>query len=115
MYEGDSYNVSIALNCFCDYYYPIPYGNISQRASCNDKLQGCIPSDDVFSDENCSLCGEDPVATHRLPKRKSPTRQVLICLDLTSPYAPIPSASGFGVGFGCVNTFSQGSRSSREV
>ena len=24
------------------------------------------------------------------------------------PYAPTPSASGFGVGFGCINTFSQG-------
>ena len=26
----------------------------------------------------------------------------------TIPYAPIPFASGFGGGFGCLNTFSQG-------
>jgi len=29
------------------------------------------------------------------------------------PYAPIPSASGFGVGFGYLNTFSQGIWSTR--
>ena len=32
----------------------------------------------------------------------------------TNPDAPIPSASGFGVGFGCLNTFSKGIWSSRE-
>ena len=30
------------------------------------------------------------------------------------PYAPIPSASSFGVGFGCLNTFAQGSWSTRD-
>ena len=37
---------------------------------------------------------------------------VLRCL-LSIPYAPIPSASGFGAGFGCLNTFSKGIWSTR--
>ena len=37
---------------------------------------------------------------------------VLRCL-LSIPYAPIPAASGFGAGFGCLNTFSKGIWSTR--
>ena len=33
--------------------------------------------------------------------------------NLHIPYAPIPSASGFGAGFGCLNTFSKGVWSTR--
>ena len=32
----------------------------------------------------------------------------IFSIYLLSPYAPIPSASSFGVGFGCLNTFSWG-------
>ena len=35
-------------------------------------------------------------------------------LDQTNPYAPIPSVSDFRVGFGYLNTFSQGIWSARE-
>ena len=39
---------------------------------------------------------------------------VLLVIDLLVPYPPIPSASGFGVGFGRLNTFSYGIWSTRE-